>query len=181
MTAFAVSTALQAVMVIPLMRLSKKYPGEDFFTIIRKKSAPICIITSIIYYLFAIFTCVKAVSHFSRFTATVFFPTVNQVLLTACFLIICAYGAWLGVEAIARTASAVFIFFVLMAAAIGFSAAGEMEFFRFYPEKIQSFETLLAAVLDDFGRNGEILLAVFLLPNIQEVCGKAFSADLLGN
>lgn len=180
MGAIAISTAIQAAMILPLLWLSKKYPEEDFFAIIRKKSISICIIVSSIYYLYAILTCIKAISHFMRFAETVFFPTVNPVIPALCFLAVCAYGAWLGVEAIARTASTVLFFFVAMAVIMCIALVGEAELFRLYPEEIINGQSLLTAVLDDFGRNGEILLAVFLLPNIRGGLRKGFFGGLAG-
>ncbi|MDE6746650.1 MAG: GerAB/ArcD/ProY family transporter [Oscillospiraceae bacterium] len=161
LTAAAVSTAVQAVLLIPVAVL-KKSSTE----VILQKNKPCGIIAAALYLLFFLFVTANSLVHFQSFLSARFFPYADSLVWIGVMLIVCVYCACLGTEALGRSAVLLFWIFVISLAAMAISSAKEAESANLYFEPLNTGE-LFSAVLDDLSRSGEICAAVFLAGRVR--------------
>lgn len=161
LTAAAVSTAVQAVLLIPVVAL-KKSSTE----VILQKNKPCGIIAAALYLLFFLFVTANSLVHFQSFLSARFFPYADSLLWIGVMLIVCVYCAFLGTEALGRSAVLLFWIFVISLAAMAISSAKEAESANLYFEPLNTGE-IFSAVLDDLSRSGEICAAVFLAGRVR--------------
>ncbi|MDE7278408.1 MAG: hypothetical protein K2N26_01610 [Oscillospiraceae bacterium] len=161
LTAAAVSTAVQAVLLIPVVILKKSATG-----VLIEKNKACGIIATALYLLFFLFYTVNSLLHFQSFLSARFFPYADSLLWIVVILIICVYCACLGTEALGRSAVLLFWIFIVTLIAMSFSSAREIDAANLYFDPIES-NGLFRAVIEDLSRNGEICAAAFLAGRVR--------------
>lgn len=162
LTAAAVSAAVQAVLLIPVVLL-KRSVTETLL-----ENNRICgVIAAALYLLYFLFYTANSLLHFQNFLNSRFFPNADSILWIGVLLLICVYCACLGTEALGRSAVMLFWIFAAALIAMAFSSVGDADAVNLYLEKF-SPSNLASAVLDDLARSGEICLAAFLAGRVRD-------------
>ncbi len=162
LTAAAVSTAVQAALLIPVVLL-----GRSATSVILDKNNICGTVAAALYLLFFLFYTANSLMHFQRFLSARFFPYADSLLWIAVILAVCVYCACLGTEALGRSAVLLFWIFIIALAAMVFSSAGDADSANLYFEPLEA-RGLFSAVLDDLSRNGEICAAAFLAGRVRD-------------
>ncbi len=162
LTAAAVSAAVQAVLLIPVVLLRRSVTET-----VLGKNKPCGIIAAALYLLFFLFYTVNSLLHFQDFLSDRFFPTADSTLWIAVLLLICVYCACMGTEALGRSAVLLFWLFIAALAVMAFTSAGEAKAENLYFEDF-SANNLFSAVLNDLSRNGEICAVAFLAGRVRD-------------
>ncbi|MCX4256349.1 MAG: GerAB/ArcD/ProY family transporter [Oscillospiraceae bacterium] len=162
LTAAAVSTAVQAALLIPVVLL-----GRSATSVILDKNNICGTVAAALYLLFFLFYTANSLMHFQRFLSARFFPYADSLLWIAVILAVCVYCACLGTEALGRSAVLLFWIFIIALAAMVFSSAGDADSANLYFEPLDA-RGLFSAVLDDLSRNGEICAAAFLAGRVRD-------------
>ncbi len=158
----AISAAIQAIILIPVVLL--KNSATD---VLLKKCRPLGIASAILYLLFFLLYTVNGLLHFQSFLSARFFPTADSTLWIGVMLIICVYCSCLGIEALGRSAVAVFWLFVAAVTAMVFSSAKSFDSTNLYLSTVTT-KNIFSAVMDDLSRNGEIVALAFLAKHVKE-------------
>lgn len=161
LTAAAVSTAVQAILLIPTVIL-KKSATE----VLLEKNKACGIVAAALYIMFFMFWTVNSLLHFQSFLSARFFPYADSLLWIGVILIICVYCACLGTEALGRSAVLLFWVFIAALIAMSVSSAKEIDTANLYFDPIKP-NGLFRAVIEDLSRNGEICAAVFLAGRVR--------------
>lgn len=162
LTAAAISSAIQAVILIPAVIL--KNSATD---VLLKKCRPAGIGAAALYLLFFLAYTVNSLIHFQNFLSARFFPAADSTLWIAVILIVCVYCGCLGIEALGRSAVILFWLFIAASAAMIFSSAENFSTSNLYFGSIQP-QNLFSAVMNDLARNGEICAIAFLAKHVRE-------------
>ena len=162
--AAVISVLIQAILVIPLIILSNRFPDRSVTEIIYEKSNVAGCIAAVLYLLFFISLCTGQVLHYVGFLSDSFLHGEKFFPLAA-LLIVCTYCAYCGTEGLARSSVVMMIPFLLMVVLMGIGAKDAFSINNFYFEKGSS--GLAEAVMDDLDRNGEIVAAAFLMKNLR--------------
>ena len=162
--AAVISTVIQAVLIIPLLLLAKRFPDRTVTEIIYEKNSIAGFIAAVLYLLFFISFCTGQVIHYVDFLGSSFLHG-EKILPLAALLIVCAYCAYCGTEGLARSSVVMMIPFLLMTVLMALGAKETFDINNFYFEKSSS--GLAEAVMDDLARNGEITAAAFLMKNLR--------------
>lgn len=162
LTAAAVSTAAQAVLLIPVVILKKSASGA-----ILEKNKICGAFAAALYLLFFLFYTANSLMHFQSFLSARFFPYADSLLWIAVMLAVCVYCACLGTEALGRSAVLLFWIFIAAVIAMSVSSAKELDPANLWFDPIGS-EGLFRAVIDDLSRSGEICAAAFLAGRVRK-------------
>ncbi len=161
--AAVISVLIQAILVIPLIILSNRFPDRSVTEIIYEKSNVAGCVAAVLYLLFFISLCTGQVLHYVGFLSDSFLHGEKFFPLAA-LLIVCTYCAYCGTEGLARSSVVMMIPFLLMIVLMGIGAKDAFSINNFYFEK--GSHGLTGAVMDDLARNGEIVAAAFLMKNL---------------
>lgn len=162
LTASAISAAIQAIILIPVVFLKSSATG-----VLMKRSHLLGTTAAILYLLFFLLYAVNGLLHFQKFLSERFFPTADSTLWIGVILIVCVYCGYLGIEALGRSSVIVFLLFALAVAAMLFSSKGNFDASNLYLSSV-SPSSLFSAVLDDLSRNGEIVALAFIAKHVKE-------------
>ena len=162
LAAAAISTAIQAVILIPIVILHQGVTE----TAIRKNKG-LGIFAALLYFVFFLFYTVNSLMHFQNFLNARFFPSAESSLWIGALLIVCVYCGCLGIEALGRSAVLLFWLFAISLIIMGISSAGDFDFANL-SLSVKYSNGLFSAVMDDLARNGEICAAAFLAGHVEE-------------
>ncbi|MCM1024630.1 MAG: GerAB/ArcD/ProY family transporter [Prevotella sp.] len=162
LTAAAISTAVQAVLLIPAVLLKRSSTS-----VITEKNKFCGAVIDALYLAFFLFYTANSLLHFQSFLSARFFPYADALLWIGVILIVCVYCARLGTEALGRSAVLLFWVFAVALAAMAISSAGEISSANLYFEPLKG-DGLFSAVMDDLSRSGEICAAVFLAGRVRD-------------
>lgn len=162
--AAVISILIQAILVIPLIILSNRFPDRSVTEIIYEKSNVAGCVAAVLYLLFFISLCTGQVLHYVDFLSSSFLHGERFFPLAA-LLIVCTYCAYCGTEGLARSSVVMMLPFLFMVVLMGLGAHEAFSLNNFYFEK--GSHGLAEAVMDDLARNGEIVAAAFLMKNLR--------------
>lgn len=165
LAAAAISTAVQAVLVIPIVLLNRS--GLSVTELAMSRSKAFGIIAAALYLLFFLFHTANSLLHFQSFLSARFFKGADSILWILVILAICVYCGCLGIEALGR--SSVLLFWIFIAAFGVMLIYSAKEFDPVNIRYDKNFGNgLFAAVMDDLARNGEICALAFLSKHVKE-------------
>lgn len=119
---------------------------------------------SIIYSVYFLFICVHTLSLFKVFLVNVINPPISIFLLLISMSAAACYGAYKGVEGLARTAGIVLIFIGLSVIFIGVSLFTDMDSINFGPFLYKGNESMISGVMFMISRSSCIPAMALLLP-----------------
>ncbi|MBQ2823872.1 MAG: hypothetical protein IJF18_04760 [Oscillospiraceae bacterium] len=169
-TAMLISTAIQAVLVIPVILFSRLCPDTTVTAAIKDKNKAAGIIAAALYLIFFLAHSVNCTIHFMEFLRSRFFYGAGAAVMLAVFAAACVYCAYCGIEGLARSGAFVLIFFVLTIILMTAASFGNFSTLNFYSDSPDN--SLWKAVTDDLARNCEITAAAFLIKNTDKPCRK---------
>ena len=168
--AAVISTVIQAVLVIPAVLFSERFPEKTVTAVLSEKSRTAGTLTASVYMIFFLLISLNAAVNFMRFLNSRFFPDTGYIAMLVVFGAICVYCAYCGTEGLARSSVFVLIFFFIVLVMMIASSSGNFKRLNFYGEFEAS--TLPEAVISDIARNSEITAAVFLIKNTDKSKGR---------
>ncbi len=160
--ASVVSTAIQAVLIIPLVLFGRDYEGSAVTSKISEKSKPAGAIASLLYLIFFIASAADGVMRFIRFLNERFIRG-GSIFMAALLIAVCVYCAYCGVEGLARSSIIAIILFFVMLILMAWTSRENFDPINFYFNGTGS--GFWQTVIDDLARNGEITAAAFLIKN----------------
>ena len=162
LTAAAISSAIQAVILIPSVLLK-----DSAADVLHKKSKLLGWIATSLYLHFFLAYTVNGLLHFQSFLSSRFFPAADSVIWLAVILAVCVYCGCAGIEALGRSAVLLFWIFAAAVAAMIFSSVKNFDSANLYLETFKP-KNLFSAVMEDLARNGEIVAVAFLGKHVRE-------------
>lgn len=166
--AAVISTAVQAVLIIPAVLFSETFPEKTVTAVLSEKSRTAGTLTAAVYMIFFLLVSLNAAVNFMRFLNSRFFPDTKYIAMLFVFIAVCIYCAYCGTEGLARSSVFVLIFFLIVLAMMIASSSGNFRSINFYGNFEAS--SLPEAVITDIARNSEITAAVFLIKNTDKSC-----------
>lgn len=174
LAAAAISTVIQAIIIIPLVMFNKVCPDKTVTYAIKEKNKPLGCIISVVYLIFFLTYAINGAVHFMRFLEGRFFGGGSSAVMTFIFLCVCVYCAYCGIEGLCRSSAAVLLFFAVMMIVMGASSYGNFNAENFCLYNIG--DSLFRAVMDDLAKNSEITAAAFLIRHT----GKGLKCGIYG-
>ena len=163
MTGVVISTAIQVLILLPIILLNKKYPDKSFMEIANSKSSFLGAVFSAGYLVFLISVGVNSVTHFERFLTSGFAHQTSAVSGGLVLIAIGIYGAYRGLQGIARSGGIVFITLISVIFLIILTSYKAVDMLNFTPQADFYYGNLFTAVKDDLSRSGEIALIAPLM------------------
>ncbi len=170
-----ISNALLFLLCIPLIILSKKYPNDNFFSIIVQKSKVLGWIVLTILGLHLMAVIVFLIDKFEFYVQNTIMSTAASPVLVALFFIAVSYGFIKGLQAIMRTSIIMFYMFIGFLLLLGIALFIRMNFNYFYPTLIETPKTLVSEIIPEIFKKTEIYVFLILCKHIDKKPHRAIS------
>lgn len=167
MIAILITTLMQAVLVLPIIYLHKKAPGECVCTLALKKSRPVGIIITALYMTAFLTVGVFVIGNFAYFMDYFFGQISSRVMVVICCTLGAVYIAHLNTGAIGKTFLLGAVLFVIFTAATVMGSFHHFSFVNFNLAVDNVGGSLISAVRREFVLNWDLVLFIFLLPNLK--------------
>lgn len=160
-TVIVLSYILLAIILIPVYILTKQELSVVSSSVIGKTGAIIMII-------YLIMASVSTTTRLQFYTSSTIFDAAPPWVLILFVSLVCLYGLFKGVPAVARTGVIVATVFVLLLAAVIIGVSDHIHLNRLYPAIADRPSTLFADVITEFSKNGELVIFSVLCSDVRK-------------
>ena len=165
--------------MLPLFVLFHRNPNMNIIDIAEKKWKSLGIIVAVIYLAVLFYYTVATVSRLDVFTGTIVFPDVKVNFFIILVIMICCYGAYLGIEALGRSAV---ISVVLVGVTISFLFATllkKIDVMNYTAVFYNGFVPVLKSAFNGAGRTIEYVMIAVAFPKVSGKKTKGFFVWLI--
>ena len=160
--------------MIPLYFLYKKNTDKNILDIVNSKSKGMTRVLAIIYVLFFFYFTVVTMARLDLFAGTVVFPETDMTYILVFAIILCCYGAFLGLEALGRS-SVISSFFVISALFfIMITLIKKVDLLNLTPIFYNGVMSVVRVAVDSVGQTVEYAIIALALPRITGNVKKGF-------
>lgn len=162
-----ISIVILLLMVIPMILLYQNNYGMDVIDSTTKLSPVLGKILNLFCLIVLVLSIISTTSRFQYFMNNAVFPDSSAVSVIITMLIATTYAVFMGIEGIARTASIVFVFFIISMTVIMLSSLNQVEFINLKPAVNSAQQSIFLSTIQNISRNVEVILVLFLYPYIK--------------
>ena len=171
--------AIGTAIMIPLYFLYKKNTDKNILDIVNSKSKGMARVLAIIYVLFFFYFTVVTMARLDLFAGTVVFPETDMTYILVFAIILCCYGAFLGLEALGRS-SVISSFFVISALFfIMITLIKKVDLLNLTPIFYNGVMSVVRVAVDSVGQTVEYAIIALALPRITGNVKKGFFVWLI--
>lgn len=169
-TDMIISTAFRflfgLVVILPVYFLYKKSGDKGIIDIARERSPLLAKILAVFYAIAFLYFAASTVARLDVFAGTIIFPETSVRYLLIPVIIICCYGAYLGLQALSR--SSVLSLFAIAAifTVVTASLTKKVDYLNFSPAFYSGVSPVLKTALNSLGRTSEYIMAAAALPKV---------------
>lgn len=166
------STLIQAVMVYPVVKFQKLFPNDNVCTLVMSKNKKTGMAVTVIYALFFLLISYMIIGNFTYFFDYYFADYIPRIITVATCTAAAVYLAHANVKVIGKTSVVVGAMFLIMTIIVIASSFQKfnMKNFNLAVENIP--QSLWESVVAEFRRNRDLIVMVFLLPDLKGDVGK---------
>ena len=158
--------AMGIIIMLPVYFLYKKHPDKSIFDRIREKSSVFAKVSVIVCSVIFLYFTVVTLARLDLFAGTVVFPETNVNYLIVFAVICCAYGAFLGWEALGRSAVLSAILVVPAIIFIVVNLVNKVDLLNLSPVFYNGVTPVLKTAVDSMGQTVEYAIIAIALPKV---------------
>lgn len=188
MVAVAISTAVQCLLVIPVIMLNSKYQDKSIIEIAALKGNFSKYFVAAIYFIVILCVGISFVSKIYKFVSSFVYNSSGLIILAVLVLVIAAiYAAFCGIQGIARGSAVIFVLFIAFYILQLLNSLKSIDMNNIAVSYDLKNGNLLDAILFDLYQSSELVLIPILMPYIKNarkgiygyICAKLISAELI--
>lgn len=171
MLVLLVSTAVQCVLVLPMLVVYRKHPNINSCDVIFRKSKILGLTVSLIYAVYFTLEAIHALGSYAYYIKNNFLLYFNQIVVIVALILVAVYAANMGLEVIARVAAIVAFIFVINLVLVISSVPGGYDLYKLQiavPYFKNPAKDFTKAVIDEIGRSADLVALVFFLPHVNK-------------
>lgn len=154
------------LIMLPLYFLYKKYKNKNFLQIVNDKSKTLAKILSLVFVLYFFYFTVVTIARLDLFAGTIVFPETDVEYMLVFAVILCCYGAYLGLESLGRSSviSAVLVIPALIF--IMLTLVKKVDLLNLTPIFYNGVTSVVKVAVDSVGQTVEYGIIALLLPRV---------------
>lgn len=156
----------QAIFIIPILLLNKKYEGKSIIDVCYEKSKVFGTIVTVCFLLVFFVVTAGGVSGFNFFMTNAVYPDASIVIIAVSITLVCFVTTMYGLQGLTRASC--ILFFVFVAGFIFISAVSikSIKLLNFHPLMDDNVNTIIRYMLDITAKTSEPLVLALLFPRI---------------
>lgn len=167
-----ISTALQALILLPAAVFAHAFNGEDPCGLSASKSRVLGYAVSALYLAYFALSAFITVGDFSYFMDYYFTGYIPRIMAVVCSVLAAVYIARMKIGALGKTAVYASAGFIIMTAMVVCGSISDVYFTNFHFAEESVANSILSCVRAEFSRNGSLVLFVFLMSELEVSKGK---------
>lgn len=152
---------------IPMLILTKKYPGESATGILTERNKLLGWIAAISVTVSVLLSAISSLCRMKFYASNTIYGQAPPALLIILLLLICAFAVWKGIQGTARSGvifAGVFVGFLIL---MGVSVWKLIDFKWLYPAFIENGTDFIYQVWEQVGSNSEIIFFAVLAEHVK--------------
>lgn len=154
------------IIMLPVYFFYRKNTSENIFDIARRCSPTLAKAMAVLYAASFLYFTVGTIARLDVFAGTIIFPETNVNYLLIFVVILCCYGAYLGLEAIGRTAVLSLIMVVPAFVFLTAVLSKRVDLLNFSPPFYNGVAPVVKTASAALGRTVEYAMAAVALPSV---------------
>ena len=175
MIAFALGVAFNFLLILPYFLLLKRYGGMSVLDCSYRLFGKFSVVFALAFFLFLCGVGAKCVSEFDAFLLNEVFPDASHFVIITLLVLACAYGAFLGIEALGRFANLVFFFTCFSVLLILISLLGKFDLLNFGITQKEEIGTIFMQSFRYASSNPELVTVLLITPVVNKKLRKGFA------
>lgn len=123
---------------------------------------------AMIMIIYLVMAGISTATRLQFYTSSTIFDAAPAWLLILFVSAVCLYGLFKGLSAVARSGVIISVFFLLLLAAVIIGTADKIQLHYLYPAVSDNPSSLLNDVINEFSKNGELVIFAALCNNVRE-------------
>lgn len=179
MLGMVISTVIQGILVLPIIYLHKKFPGDCVCTLALSKNRVLGVCITGIYMLLFLIVSFFIIGNFAYFLDYFFADYIPRIMIVLCCTLAAIYLAHMNTWVIGKTSIVTAALFVLFTVVIVLGSFQKFSFNNFHLAVDNFPHSLWEAVKSEFVLNWDLVLFIFLLPDLKGSATKTASWYLI--
>lgn len=167
-----ISTAAQAVLVLPIIYLHRKFPGDCVCTLALSKNRAVGSLITAVYMFLFLSVAFFVIGNFAYFLDYFFSDYIPRTMIVLCCTLAAIYIAHMNTSVIGKTSIVAAAVFLLFTAAIIIGSFQKFNLVNFHLAVENMPKSLWDAIKSEFTLNWDLVLFIFLLPDLTGSAGK---------
>ena len=167
------------VIMLPLYFFYKKNTDKNILDIVNSRSKVTARFFAIIYVLFFFYFTVVTMARLDLFAGTVVFPETDLTYILIFAIILCCYGAFLGFEALGRSAVISSAFVIPVLIFIMITLIKKVDLLNLTPIFYNGVMSVVKVAVDSVGQTVEYAIIALALPRVRGNVKKGFFVWLI--
>lgn len=154
------------LIMLPVFRLYRRHNNKNILELLNEKSEKLAKIVSVLYIVYFFYFTVVTLARLDLFAGTIVFPETDVEYMLIFAIILCCYGAYLGLEPLGRSAviSAVLVipalFFIML------TLVKKVDFLNLTPIFYNGVMPVVRVAVDSVGQTVEYGVIAFMFPRV---------------
>lgn len=170
---------LNGLLLIPVLMLNKRFPGENILDITYKKSKFIGTLLSLFLFLLSLVILIGTVVGFEYFMTNAVYVNASIIVIIITMCVACFFGAQSGLEGLARASGIIFVAFLAGAIFIAVASVPLVDLLNIKPIIESPIASSIKYGLELTSKNAELYVFILLIPRTRGNIIKAAIGYLL--
>lgn len=162
-----ISTAIQAVLMIPAVMFGRRMVNDNPCTLAVSKNKPAGYLVTAVYMVYFMLTAFMVIGNFSYFMDYYFSGYIPRLIAVICIVLASVYLGQMKTGVLGKTASAAGACFILLTVIVVAGSMTDLKLYNFHLAEDNIAKPLWNAVKAEFARGDSLVLFAFLLPEIK--------------
>ena len=154
------------LIMLPVFRLYRRNRDKNILELLNEKSEKLAKVVSVLFLIYFFYFTVVTLARLDLFAGTIVFPETDVEYMLIFAIILCCYGAYLGLEPLGRSAviSAVFVIPALIF--IMLTLVKKVDFLNLTPVFYNGVMPVIKVAVDSVGQTVEYGIIALMIPRV---------------
>ena len=154
------------LIMLPVFRLYRKHRDKNVLELLNEKSEVLAKVVSIVFVIYFFYFTVVTLARLDLFAGTIVFPETDVEYMLIFAIILCCYGAYLGLEPLGRSSVISAILVIPALIFIMLTLVNKVDFLNLTPIFYNGVMPVVKVAVDSVGQTVEYGIIALMLPRV---------------
>lgn len=154
------------LIMLPVFRLYRKHRDKNILELLNEKSQTLAKVVSILFLIYFFYFTVVTLARLDLFAGTIVFPETDVEYMLIFAIILCCYGAYLGLEPLGRSSVISSVLVIPALIFIMLTLVDKVDFLNLTPIFYNGVMPVVRVAVDSVGQTVEYGIIALMLPRV---------------